>query len=417
MWARLLATALVLSLSAAGQPPATRAEALQREAEQREPQLKPETTNKWEDRLRRVRDEKIVERLLQGYNGLSIRLGGMPPGAGFAFGPQWQRLDLAKGRVVPSASVQTTFTNSQKYELGLRFPRSEKTPIIADVLAVHRNYNNIPFYGIGPDSTKGGRTAFHYEDTSFDGRLGLALGKYATVAGSVGYALFNVGPGDHDDWSSITDVFTPAQVPGLNEQTNYLRYGGAFLIDYLDNPAGPRRGGSYAAQYTFYDDRKLQRYDFNQLDVELRQYIPFFNERRIIALRGRTTLTDPSGNGTTPFYLMPMIGGGNDLRGFRPFRFTGPNSLILNGEYIWEIFAGLDMAAFVDAGKVFRRHSQLNFHDLESSVGFGFRANARNQVFMRLDVAFSHEGWQLWFNFGPLLRPIVRGSAYTQPLP
>jgi hypothetical protein len=57
------------------------------------------------------------------------------------------------------------------------------------------------------------------------------------------------------------------------------------------------------------------------------------------------------------------------------------------------------MALFADAGKVFPRRGQLNFSNLESSVGFGFRANVRNSVFLRVDVGFSHEGFMVWFKF------------------
>jgi hypothetical protein len=40
--------------------------------------------------------------------------------------------------------------------------------------------------------------------------------------------------------------------------------------------------------------------------------------------------------------------------------------------------------------------------DLETSAGFGFRFNARNNVFLRLDVGFSHEGFQVAMKFNNL---------------
>jgi hemolysin activation/secretion protein len=81
------------------------------------------------------------------------------------------------------------------------------------------------------------------------------------------------------------------------------------------------------------------------------------------------------------------------------FRFSDNNMVIVNGEWRWEIFSGLDMAAFYDAGKVFPRRSQLNLHGLERSAGFGFRFNVRGNVFLRIDAGFSHEGTQIWFKF------------------
>ena len=63
------------------------------------------------------------------------------------------------------------------------------------------------------------------------------------------------------------------------------------------------------------------------------------------------------------------------------------------------MFAGLDMAVFADAGKVFHSKSQWNVHDLEGAYGIGMRFNARNAVFMRIDAGFSHEGFQVWVKF------------------
>ena len=100
-----------------------------------------------------------------------------------------------------------------------------------------------------------------------------------------------------------------------------------------------------------------------------------------------------------PFYLQPTLGGSEDLRGFRPFRFYDNNAVILNGEYRWEVFSGLDMALFVDAGQVFPDWRKINYRHLQTDAGFGFRFNVRNDVFLRIDTAFSHEGFQIWFKF------------------
>ncbi len=52
----------------------------------------------------------------------------------------------------------------------------------------------------------------------------------------------------------------------------------------------------------------------------------------------------------------------------------------------------------------------------ESSAGFGFRFNARNRTFLRLDVGFSHEGYQVWFKFNDVFAPRPLGTAGTQPV-
>ncbi len=73
--------------------------------------------------------------------------------------------------------------------------------------------------------------------------------------------------------------------------------------------------------------------------------------------------------------------------------------IVANVEYRWESFSGLDMALFFDAGKVTSRRSDINFRNLETAAGFGFRFNVRNATFIRLDTGFSREGVQIWFKF------------------
>jgi outer membrane protein assembly factor BamA len=61
-----------------------------------------------------------------------------------------------------------------------------------------------------------------------------------------------------------------------------------------------------------------------------------FTKRRALALRDRTTLTDAAAGQVLPFYMQPVLGGSDDLRGFRPFRFADQNLLNLTAEYRWE---------------------------------------------------------------------------------
>ena len=148
--------------------------------------------------------------------------------------------------------------------------------------------------------------------------------------------------------------------------------------------------------------------DFQRLDFEAQQYIPVLNQRRVFALRAKSAMT--WSDRPIPFYMQPSLGGGDDLRGYRPFRFRGDNLMAMNAEYRWEIFSGLDLAVFADAGKVYDRKSDFSFRNLESDLGFGFRFNERNRTFLRLDVAFSHEGFQVWVKFNNIFQ---RGPVKT----
>jgi outer membrane protein assembly factor BamA len=151
------------------------------------------------------------------------------------------------------------------------------------------------------------------------------------------------------------------------------------------------------------------------LDAEIQQYFGFFNKTRVVALRAKTTLTTPGRGQVVPFYLQPTVGGSEDLRGFRSFRFYDNNSFVLNGEYRWHVMSLLDMALFADAGKVFPRRGQLNFSNMEVDGGMGFRFNVKGQPFVRFDIAGSTEGVQVWFKFNPLFARQPAGTA-AQPI-
>src|SRR5262249_50947449 len=130
--------------------------------------------------------------------------------------------------------------------------------------------------------------------------------------------------------------------------------------------------------------------------------IPFWNKKRVIALHAATVLSLRGDRRVVPFYMMPTLGGYDDLRGFRPRRFYDENSFVMNAEYRWEICTGLDMAIFVDSGRVFHRPGDFTFHDLQSDAGFGFRINNQQSTVMRIDAGFSGEGFQVWFVFNKL---------------
>jgi outer membrane protein assembly factor BamA len=394
----------------------TRTEELEEQRSEHQKQLAPEKNTTAEQFLVRFKDDKILERISYGYNGLRAKVGGLVTGGGFALGPEYFREDLRGGSVVVRAGAQISFKNYEKGEAQLTLPKLLGGKVFLDTHATHRNYPGINYYGPGPDSSKDGRANYRLEDTAFDAALGVSPVRSIKLGGAVGFLAVNVGPGTDERFASAEEIYSPAQAPGIDRQTNFLRYGAFGQFDFRDNPLGPKHGGNYVVQYTRFEDRDLGSHDFNLLDVDLQHYIGFFNRTRVIALRAHTRLTDSRADQTVPFYLQPVLGGSDDLRGFRPFRFSGNNSLLLSAEYRWEIFSGCDGALFVDGGKVFRRRGELNLRNLESSVGFGLRFNARNRPFTRLDVAFSHEGFQVWFKFNDIFQQRPLGTSDSQPI-
>jgi len=377
----------------------TRAEAIEAAREEKKAEAEPEKVSKTEARLNKIKDKRILERFTQGLDGFTIVLGGLATGQGFALGPQISRADLADGQLALRTSARFASTGAYLIDFALGAPALAKGRAFADFLATHENYPQIEYFGPGPDSSVDDDTDFRREMTRIDGLVGVRPVSRMRLGVGLGTVLANTGAGPDDDRSPET-FFAPGLVPGVDRQTNFFTSTLLADYDWRDNPGGPRRGGLYSARYVYFNDNELDLHNFRRLSLEAQQYIPFYNRRRVIALRAATTMSFENGTSTVPFYLQPILGGSDDLRGFRQYRFYDNNSVILNAEYRWESFTGLDLALFVDAGKVAPKASQINFHDLEASVGFGMRFNIRNSTFIRLDFAVSHEGFRYWFKFG-----------------
>src|SRR5262249_19492847 len=195
----------------------------------------------------------------------------------------------------------------------LAAPKLANSRYFAEIYAVNHDYRRLSFYGIGPETEKGGRARYALKDTAIDGRFGVRATKQLSLGTSMGYVT-----------TEAADL----------ARAGYTRLAGFAQYDWRDQDG--RRGGNYFA--TFSDYR-----DFRRLDVEAQQYIPFLNDRKVFALRAKSSMLFRPDNAVVPFYMQPMLSGSEDLRGYRPYRFRGDNSMVMTAEYRWEVFTGLDM--------------------------------------------------------------------------
>ena len=379
--------------------PQTRAGLLELKRSQKAAALEPDLPDRVEQAIDYVQEHKVIEHVFQGYKGLRPRIGGLVTGSGFAAGPEYYRRDLLHGSAVFRTSLRASFKKFYVFDSEVSLPKLANGRMFLDFYGVHRNYPRIDYYGPGANSSKSGRSAFLLEDTSFQANGGFALARHLRVGGFGRYLMVNVGPGRDDRFVSTDRIFTEATTPGIQLQTNFVQGGGFAQYDRRDNPGMPRSGGNYVAEYSTFTDLEQSRFSFDRVDLEAQQYIAFFHKRRVIVLRGKVEATDARHGNRTPFYLQPTLGGSDDLRGFRPFRFYDNNLMVLNGEYRWELTTGVDMAIFTDAGRVFHDWRDIGFGYLEKSYGFGFRFHSENAVALRIDTGFSREGFQVWIKF------------------
>ncbi|HXH05496.1 MAG TPA: BamA/TamA family outer membrane protein, partial [Vicinamibacterales bacterium] len=381
-------------------PPATRAEAIAQTRAAKAERLQPYRPGTLEKALLKIENDRLIEQLLAGRGGtFYLRWGFGHSGAGHAIGPGLQWPNLLGGRLQLRTDAVASLKRYWDVRARAALPELAGGRVFVEIEARRRSMPQEDFFGLGPASRRPDRVSFRLDETRIGGTAGVRLPPLG-AGGGLEFLDPGVGRGRDRLLPSIEERFDDVTAPGLAEQPRFLVYRAFGEIDYARPAGNPRRGGRYLVTASRYSDRDLGRYSFDRLDVDLRQYLPFLQERRVIVLRGLVSLSSPDVGARVPFYLQRTLGGHNTLRGFRDYRFRDTHLLLLQAEYRWEILPALDAALFYDTGKVVPRARDLSLRDLERDWGFGFRFGTNAGVFLRIDAAFgSRDGPHLFIKF------------------
>jgi hypothetical protein len=358
------------------QPPATRAEALRQEREKKQQALSPNAPDGLQRAFDFVEDHALNVLTRERFYP---KIGSLTTGSGFALGLGYRDRDLFKRRGVAEVWGAASFKKYWALQARAAFPDLAGDRIMLEATANLRDYPREAFFGIGPDANREDFIEYGLRTREFVATGGVRVAPALIVGGNA--ALY----------SPETELLG----------VDYLRTGVFVEVDYRE-PLNARRGGWYRVDFRDFNDRDGDMRSFRRTDIDLRQFIGFLADRRVIALRGFVSTSEPAdGSLGMPFYLMPTLGGNDTLRGFRNYRFRGPHALLLQAEYRWELWSGLDAALFYDAGKVALERSDLDFKRLEKNYGFGFRFNTSEGIILRVDAAFgSRDGKHLHIVFG-----------------
>jgi outer membrane protein assembly factor BamA len=389
--------ALMLTLMLVPQEPSierTRTEELQQAREEKAQHLEAPKRSFLETGIHEFKERRIMERFQAGFNGFHPLIGGLKPGSGFALGTSYDITNQLK------ASAQYSFKGYKKYEVVYSTPRFLNDRLFAEVRTTYRDYPQETYFGRGNNTRSEDEAVYGLEDRSVNGLVGIRLRKNVKAGGQLGWVDTTISKGTTSLHPSVVETFNPTTLTAFDNSPAYLRAGAFLDVDYRDEPGNPRAGGRYVARLSSFQDQAMGVYDFTQFDIEAQHYIPFFNQRRVIALRAKTTLTRTSDGREIPFYMLPTLGGSEDVRGFEDYRFRDRNMVAFNAEYRWEAFSGMDVALFADAGKVAPSVSDLGFRNMKTAAGIGFRFNTSKKVFYRVDVGFSREGARIYMKFG-----------------
>ncbi len=393
MLATLMLTLTLVSDPTDASAPITRAEEARLARIEKARHLEPPERSFLEKGLYECQERRVMERFREGWLGFHPLIGGMRAGAGFAVG-------AAYTRGIVSASSQRSLKGYQKHELAIAAPSSDGQKLFAAIRAGYHDSTQETFFGVGNSSQKEDRANYRLEEYSIRGEAGIQIAPHVKVGGVVGWIDSRVRSATEPAFQPLENTTYASSLGAFAEQPDYVETGAFLDVDYRDNPGNPRRGSRYLARWSSFHDRTLDQFGFNRMDIEVHHYFPFFNDRRVFAFRAKTALTEPGTGQNVPFYMLPALGGGEDLRGFSEFRFRDRNMALVTAEYRWEAFSGLDLALFADAGQVASRIRDFSINEMKTAGGIGFRFNTSKQVFCRLDLGFSQEGPRVFLNFG-----------------
>ncbi len=345
------------------------------------------------------RVEQFVTRLDRPRNGFFPVVGSAYSGGGFALGAGFQRLigDHNYAEIHGLYSIE----NYKQLSASAAVLQSSLGLYRTELMAKYVDAGHVSFYGVGNDTSEDDRTTYGYSPVEFKVTEALNPVRYVYGGASLEYMKVNTGPTDRHNPPPIETIFNPQTAPGLGTDPEYTITGLYAAFDWRQSPGYTRTGGFYRMDFYHYngmnDDAST---DFQRYDFTVAQYIPVFRGNQVIALRALASVTDVNGDEEIPFFMLPKLGGGEELRGFRSQRFRDRDRLLMTAEYRWTPSKFLDMAIFYEAGKVASRTPDLDFNDLHTCWGFGARFHAPASTVLRIEFAHSNETNRIIFGTG-----------------
>ncbi|MGQ0735128.1 MAG: BamA/TamA family outer membrane protein [Acidobacteriota bacterium] len=257
----------------------------------------------------------------------------------------------------------------------------------------------LEYYGLGPQSPEESKTTFGYAATTAG--LTARLQAAPRLAVGVGLDVQDITTDSGSKGRSIEERFDFRTAPGLGISPTYLRTQLFAEYDWRASPGYSTSGGRYRVDWFRYDDRDRGAHSFERVDLEVHQFVPVLRDNWIIALRALASFTTPDAGDVVPYFFLPSLGGSRELRGFPSWRFRDRHRLLLTGEYRWTAGRYVDMALFMDAGKVVADRDELDLRALTRTYGVGIRFHSPTVSVLRMDLARGRDGFRLAFTARP----------------
>jgi hypothetical protein len=256
------------------------------------------------------------------------------------------------------------------------------------------------FYGIGNQTRASAETTYIGEQDFGQVQIGVNLNHTWQILYTVRLKVLDVLPGALDDVASIQTRF-PGTLGADKQLLNRL----SLVYDTRDDLAVPTHGMKWVVYAGAASKQGLiNDSSYSEAGIDGRGIFPLDSNTVLaahVALRYLPTARD------VPFWALSSLGGGQSeiggaqpLRGFGAGRFYDRNSFSSTVEVRRKVYTldaittklDIEVAPFVDFGRVFSRTSTDPLDHLHPVVGVGFRGIARPFVVGYVDIGYGSEG-------------------------
>lgn len=255
------------------------------------------------------------------------------------------------------------------------------------------------FYGFGNDSDEDDESNYTGNVVRVLGTAGVWLLPYVNAAYRMRIERYSIGRGQVDAVPSVIEEHPDVVAQSGTGPTVYWTHRVALAYDSRDSFDIPT-GGAYAEVYAEAADEALgSSTSFVKFGVDWRDYIALRKSGNpILALRALADYVTAAGD--TPFWERSSLGGRRTLRAYGGDRFIDFNRTLAGAEVrtrVWErhlfgVNAEIEVAPFVEAGKVFPHLDDNPVNELHWAYGLGFRGIARPQIVGFVDIGAGSEG-------------------------
>ncbi len=275
------------------------------------------------------------------------------------------------------------------------------------------------FFGFGNATTPDTETTYTMGDANFRLAGGVNLNDDFAIIAAERYRTVGVENGASHTLPQTLDFFPDA--PGI-EGANIVGQSLTAQYDTRDNQLTPL-SGTYATAFGEYNEnvKFTERNHWWRTTLQARHFLPHHDDRAVFvshfmvdSIAGQDENVEaedaigPGQSATTsrlvkrgvPFYERPTLGGETTLRAFGRGRFVSNFAWLVNLEERVKVLQGaimgnqleLELAPFVDVGRVGRVSTDDLAKNVEVDPGFGIRALARPNIACRMDMAWGKDG-------------------------